>query len=146
MNLDSPETTAYEPGSASGDIDIVKHLDWHTIITVDSETPPEMIAALDAYFTPFAQVPIKDDGKLAELPCLKCGELLNGDFVGFLMDNGGGFEWGLTHGEGHCKKCGWPARAYHFIKDKDGKELGSIRGLILQYHPDFVERRARSAR
>lgn len=48
----------------------------------------------------------------------------------------GAFTWGLTHGEGYCHYCGWPARLYHFIKDHTGNEQRIVR--LLQYHPDQI--------
>lgn len=126
----------------------VKHLDWRTLIVI--KTAPEGTAeALDKYFEPFAQPPGKpdeydgrftiDDGQ----PCLKCGENLAGGLSDFLFGKGG-FEWVLAHGEGHCKNCGWPARAYHFIKNADGSDLATLRNVILQYHPDCVETRKKT--
>jgi hypothetical protein len=59
----------------------------------------------------------------AEGACLSCGEART-------------FTWGVTHGEGFCCKCHWPARLYHFIKDAEGKETRVVR--LLQYHPDQI--------
>jgi hypothetical protein len=122
----------------------VERLDWRTLIEPKAETPPDIIAALDKYFEPFAQGPftVKPDGKrdFGKQPCLKCDAPLSGGLAEALLGEGG-FEWGLAHGEGHCRKCRWPARAYHFIKDADGKDLMSIRGFIIQYHPDFVSKK-----
>lgn len=96
----------------------------------------DFIRDADAYFDTFA-APEKD--KHGELICLKCGEQLTG-FHAMLLGKGG-FEWGLAHGEGHCRNCGWPARAYHSAKKATGEDLFTVRNLILQYHPDFVETR-----
>jgi hypothetical protein len=121
------------------------HLDWRTFIEAKPDTEADIIAALDRYFSPFAALPIKTDenGKnvVDKQPCINCGKLLNGGLTSFLLGEGGGFEWGLVHGEGHCAACRWPARAYHFIKDAGGKDVMTLRNVILQYHPDFVERR-----
>lgn len=51
----------------------------------------------------------------------------------------GTFTWGLAHGEGHCCKCSWPARLYHFIKSADGEKKRIVK--LLQYHPDQVSLR-----
>jgi len=51
---------------------------------------------------------------------------------------GTGFEWGLGHGEGQCRNCHWPETLYHFVKDKGGNDVITIRGFLLQYHPDVV--------
>ena len=55
----------------------------------------------------------------------------------------GTFTWGLVHGEGHCYKCGWPARLYHFVKDADGEDARVVR--LLQYHPDSISLRETEA-
>lgn len=119
-------------------------LDWRTLFKPNG-LPPATIAAFDDYFACcFAQPPftVADDGKneIGKQPCLKCSEPLAGDLADFILRKGG-FTWGLAHGEGFCRNCRWPARAYHFIKDADGKELITIRNVILQYHPDFVTSR-----
>lgn len=48
----------------------------------------------------------------------------------------GSFTWALTHGEGCCHYCGWPARLYHFVKDDAGNERRIVR--LLWYHPDQI--------
>ena len=83
----------------------------------------------EEYFSHFALPTV--EGK-----CLKCGTVQGGLMAALL----GGFTYGLVHGEGRCSKCNWPGRANHYFKDKDGKEIGSLR-MILQYHPDFVNER-----
>lgn len=125
----------------------VEKMDWRTMIDAKEDTPAETIAALDKYFAGFAQPDITEkDGKkvLGNQPCIKCDEPLSGDLISGLFGKGG-FTWGLAHGEGHCKNCGWPARAYHFIKHDDGSELATIRNVILQYHPDYVTERKKSS-
>lgn len=75
-------------------------------------------------------------------PC--CGELLAaGDSItGLIM--GATFHWSLTHGEGYCRSCNYPARAYHF-------NVGPVERFvaILPYHPSSLttkaERRAMDA-
>jgi hypothetical protein len=122
----------------------IEKMNWRTVIDAQPETPQSTIDALDKYFEAFAQVSLTEkDGKkiLGEQPCIKCDEPLNGMMA--MMFGKGGFTWGIAHGEGHCKNCGWPARAYHFIKDSDGKDLMTLRNVILQYHPDYVTERKR---
>lgn len=92
----------------------------------------EAVEDLTAYFARFAK-PEWGDTPSVGCKCIKCGNYLSG----FL----GTFTWGLCHGEGFCSSCKWPARAYHFIKDRHGEDLATIRGVILQYHPDEVEER-----
>jgi len=58
--------------------------------------------------------------------CIACGTSLGGIL--------GSFQYDLIHGEGHCSNCGYPARANHYIKDTNGKEIMNL-NLILQYHP-----------
>ncbi len=96
---------------------------------------PKIIEDLRAYFHHFA-APNGDDH-----PCLRCKEPLTGGIAAALFGRGG-FEWGLAHGSGHCRCCGWPATAYHFIKDRDGKDLMTIRNIVLQVHPDDIEVRS----
>lgn len=99
---------------------------------------PKHIEDLDAYLRHFAAPKYGADGKVAEgHPCLHCEEPLAGGLMSLL--GRGGFEWGLVHGQGHCRNCGWPATAYHFVKDRDGAELLSFRNVILQAHPNDIE-------
>ena len=124
---------------------MAEQLNWRDLIAAADETPEETLAALDAYFEPFAALPgaVGDDGRFKiedGQPCLNCGEKLMGDLTDQLFGKGG-FEWGIAHGEGHCSNCRWPARLYHFIKDADGNDLMTLRSVCLQYHPDFVEKR-----
>lgn len=128
----------------------IKHLDWREVIKAQEGTDAAVCAALDAYFEPFAALPgeVTEDGsfKIAPgQPCINCGEGLSDGMMALMGFSKGGFEWGITHGEGHCRNCGWPTRAYHFIKDADGNDLMTLRGVLLQYHPDYVEKRAASA-
>lgn len=116
----------------------VAPLDWRNIITAAPDTPADIVAALDDYFRPFAEPCFRDDDKSKEMLCIECDKPLSG-LTAMLF--GGGFEWGIAHGEGHCAACRWPARAHHFIKDKDGKDIISVRNVVLQYHPEFVEKR-----
>lgn len=84
-------------------------------------------AAINKYLEPFAKP--AEDGK-----CLKCRTVQGG-----LM--GGGFRYGIAHGEGRCSKCGWPGRANHYPKDENGEDFARLT-IILQYHPDFVEEKS----
>lgn len=117
-------------------------LDWRTIFRVHVPLEPEYVRTLDSYFSSFAQFPfvLNEDGK-ADVqhghPCIRCGTPLLASLVGQLL--GDGFTWGLAHGEGHCRSCGWPARAYHHVCTADGELLVNIKYVILQYHPRFVE-------
>lgn len=58
-------------------------------------------------------------------PCICCGE----EYA---------FRWGLEHGTGYCFACKWPGTLYHFIKDRDGNDLTTVRGILLWAHPEFV--------
>jgi len=124
----------------------VGRLDWRTLFQPKDGLPPETVKTFDSYFECFAQPPmtVDADGKnnIGNMPCLKCGKDLLG-LASFML--GGGFTWGLAHGEGFCVACKWPARAHHFIKDEDGKDVITLRNVILQYHPDFVTKRKSKA-
>lgn len=125
----------------------MEHLDWRTVMSANAETSPNTIKALDKYFNHFVALELKDvDGKPEIQPqkCVGCQEELTG-FKSALFGKGG-FEWGITHGRGHCRNCGWPAFGHHFIKDEDGKDVVTIRNVILQVHPDFVDRKPRAGR
>lgn len=106
----------------------VKHCTIEDIgLEITGEDAPPIIDAINKYLADFA-------GKV----CPKCGSKLGGMF--------GAFTWGLAHGEGYCtggftgKRCGWPARGYHDIKDANGESLFEQRlPIVLAYHPDAVE-------
>lgn len=68
--------------------------------------------------------------------CVGCETLLIGKNI--IESLGSTFEWGIAHGEGHCAKCGYPARGIHRVKldDKDG-EL--VINQVLQYAPEGLE-------
>lgn len=122
----------------------VPHFDWRTVMSAKDDSPGDMAGALDKYFACFAQPPLTEkDGKphLGDHPCLKCDEPLTGMVA--MMLGKGGFTWGIAHGEGFCRNCRWPARAYHFIKYEDGRDLATLRNFILQYHPDVVMERTK---
>jgi hypothetical protein len=117
----------------------ITHATFATIGTAVEATPSEILEDLDAYFHRFADPKKGNDGNIAKgHPCLVCDAPLSPDLAGSLFGEGG-FMWGLTHGHGFCRKCRWPAIAYHFIKDRRGNELTTIRGVILQLHPDEIE-------
>jgi hypothetical protein len=110
----------------------VAHVALEDLANVKDGTKPEVVEDLRAYFHHFAK-PSGDDH-----PCLRCGKPLMGGLSAFLL-NDGGFEWGLVHGQGHCRCCGWPATAHHFIKDRNGEDLMTVRNMVLQVHPDDIE-------
>lgn len=95
-----------------------------------AEPVPELLEDINAYLEPFA-APILLDGKNM---CPHCGHAFNGSITDHLFGSGG-FEWGLAHGEGHCRCCRWPARLYHFVKDRHGEDLMTFRHLVLAYRP-----------
>jgi hypothetical protein len=103
-------------------------------MTVKEGASAEMAEDLEKYFHHFAK---PGEGH----PCLRCGNPLSPKIIDALLGTEGGFEWGLVHGHGHCRKCRWPAVAHHFIKDRDGKDICTIHNLILQAHPDDIELR-----
>lgn len=105
----------------------VPHAQVTDIFVVERPPTPTGVEDLEdvaAYLEHFA-VPMRDaDGKPTQ-ECLACHETHT-------------FRWGLTHGTGHCNHCGWPATLYHFIKDRNGADLVTIRGVLLQAHPDDI--------
>lgn len=123
-----------------------ERLDWHTLFKLKDDADPAFVSALDSYFECFAQPKMKigEDGRgdIGDQPCIKCEKPL---LCLMSMVLGGGFTWGIVHGEGFCRECKWPARAHHFIKDAEGKDVITIRNVILQYHPDFVSERKRKS-
>ena len=80
---------------------------------------PEEAADIRAYFSNFVAPIPSPNGRGA---CVHCGT----EWI---------FTWGLAHGAGHCTTCGWPARLYHFIKDRNGADLLTYRDRALQYRP-----------
>ena len=59
--------------------------------------------------------------------CPGCGSTLSGLF--------GTFEWEIVHGEGQCRKCRYPCRAYHRPKTGPIKFFSAV----LPYHPDGLQ-------
>lgn len=75
--------------------------------------------------------------------CICCGSRLGAkDVVDAFIGGADGpptFKWGIQHGEGTCSKCGYPARAMHYIgKTENEPEIMTIRNYILQYHPSTL--------
>lgn len=103
---------------------VIDHCKFESLLKGDCDE--DLRKSISDYLSVFAEP--NDDGK-----CLKCGTV-QGGLMSVIL---GGFVYGLQHGEGRCSKCGWPGRANHYFKDKDGKDIGSI-NIILQYHPDVV--------
>lgn len=112
----------------------VPHCTITDVASVKGDTDSEVLNDLAAYFNHFAK---PSEGNR----CLRCQRPLVPSLAEALMFGDGGFEWGLVHGRGHCRSCGWPAAAHHFIKDRHGNELITIRNMVLQDHPDDIELR-----
>jgi len=106
----------------------IPRLDWREIFVVDPDIESDDVDAFDAYFSRFAAL---NSGK-----CLNC-DAVQGGLMSAVLGNG--FQYGLRHGEGFCRGCGYPARANHY-------SIGPIRCLeiILQYHPDELHERRRA--
>lgn len=100
-------------------------LDWRDLFTVREALSDEEAGALDAYFRQF--LPPGDCAACSAQQGVRGG----GDGLIDSILARGAFTWGLANGEGYCRKCGYPARAYH-------RDVGPIKFLclILQYHPD----------
>lgn len=117
-----------------------EHCTFADIGTAADDTPADVLAVLSNYFSAFAKPVRTEDGYQL---CISCGKRLTGMMAAFM---GGGFEWGIAHGEGHCANCRWPGRAHHFIHDdKSDEPLITIHNMVLQYHPDFVDQRQTEA-
>lgn len=104
---------------------------------ITGELPEGFLDAANSYLEPFAAPVWRERNDRKVMVCLHCGDDLTGLMASLF--GSGGFEWGLVHGEGHCRGCGWPARALHYAKDAKGEDLFSLRNMVLQYRPD-VER------
>lgn len=102
----------------------------------DGGPAPEVVEDLNAYFHHFAKPQMPDH------LCLRCQRPLTGLMTTLL---GGGFEWGIAHGHGHCRTCGWPCTAHHQIKDRAGEHLMTVRNLVLQAHPDDIDVKRKEA-
>lgn len=107
------------------------HCTWTDILAVKEggEIAEADQAALADYFARF--LPPRDE-------CVGCGGTLVGKDIIEVAIGSATFEWGLVNGEGHCRRCRWPARAYH-------RDVGPIQFLnfVLQYHPDELVIRAK---
>jgi len=106
---------------------------------VTGDGNPEIIEDLQAYLHGFAARKRDAQGNLRDgNPCLVCDQPLQGGFASMLTARGGGFQWGIAHGSGHCGECGYPGIAYHFVKDRHGADLMTFRHVVLQPHPEFI--------
>lgn len=113
-----------------------EHCTLADMATMKGEPPtPTFITDCENYFHQFVK-PVREAKDQSPI-CFHCGEHLTGVMA---MLGRGGFEWGITHGEGHCAGCKWPARAHHFAKNAMGEDLFTLRNFVLSYHPDFVRR------
>jgi len=110
----------------------IPHMRLADLGTVTEKADPEFIAIMEEYLQEFAK---PGDGPM---PCLHCGYPVIQDLAQQFLGARGGFEWGYVHGHGWCKECRWPIVMHHFIKDKSGKEILTIRFIPLQVHPDKV--------
>ena len=88
-------------------------------------------AEADDYLQRF--VPPRANEKGDMILCVCGARLFGGGMMGAAFF--ATFTWGLVHGEGICRDCGYPTRMYHqFSGDKDCT-------FPLQYHPDDVEQK-----
>lgn len=109
-------------------------LSWRSFIKIEEgKLEPEQERALYEYFSKFIPNTNKRFGTGDDLTidCVGCGKLLAGGIVGLFL--GQTFTWGIAHGEGYCRECGYPARAIHY-------DVGPIKRLefIFQYHPEEI--------
>ena len=90
---------------------------------LEFNTDPDVIA----YLRHYAKPKVDDAGVVRQgQPCVAC-------------DAQHSFTWGLVHGQGFCTGCGWPGTLYHFVNDKEGKEVATMRGALLWAHPTEIE-------
>jgi len=106
----------------------------------DPEVAAKYVAKINNYLKIFVKPIESEFANSKHYVCFNCGEALTG-LMATLMAKGGGFHWGIVHGEGFCGNCTWPCRAYHYLKDDDGSELLTLRGLTLQYLPEYVTKK-----
>lgn len=123
--------------------DSVEKCDWTTFISADTDPPMETddMDTIRLYFEQFCAPTIKaKNGSEKELvvTCPQCKKVLNDMFEALV--HGGGFTWGLLHGAGHCRECGWPCAGHHYIRSPDGEDLVSLLEFPLPYHPEYVTR------
>lgn len=101
---------------------------------------PEWIETIDQYLLNFAARKRNEDNTMSEgNPCLRCDKQLQGSLARQLFYSDEGFAWGMAHGHGYCKNCGWPCQLYHRVVDKNGEELMKFRHVVLQVHPKHIE-------
>ncbi len=116
-------------------------LDWRSFIVMKdgSALSEEHARILDAYFRRFVELPKNEKG---ESVCLGCDLPFCKDELTDALLGGSPFRaswrWSLAHGERHCTKCGWPARAYHYDigKSETSEALITRMTLTLAIHPD----------
>lgn len=104
----------------------------------DEKYRDRIIARSDEYLSAFV-APTMINGKRH---CFNCGKEIN-PFSQAVGLPAVAFSWGLTHGEGFCTGCGWPARGIHRPKlnpkDKSETEpMWTLSNFFLSYHPDYV--------
>lgn len=113
--------------SAPEDPVALPHMRASDILKIGDDTPKEYVEDLDAYFEPFVS---------ETNSCINCGAAMDGFKQALGLAEA--YQWGLRHGEANCSGCGWPARGMHYIKDRNGDDLLTIRNVFLPYHPDGV--------
>lgn len=123
---------------------------WRDVLKVNStpETTPEELAAgeaqmdaLNHYFANFAPHQKNDKGEPICLCCRK--RFPSNELAGALGVCETSNEWSLTHGEAHCRHCGWPSRVYHYdLANDKGEVMFPGRAVFsLQYHPSGMSLR-----
>lgn len=124
------------------DKDKIDKCDWSTFLTVSTDPPitEDDQSTIALYFSQFCQPEIKaknGDKKEFIVNCPQCKKRLNNPF--YALANGGGFTWGIIHGQGHCRECRWPCAGHHYIRSPDGEDLVTIQNVPLAYHPEYVQ-------
>ena len=98
------------------------------IAEIKPDMSAEILEDFNAYLEPFILPEQKEDSTWATGGNLcSCGKALDG-----LL---GTFEWGIKYGDGFCSECGQLVRYYHTIKDRHGKVLAELKGVMFLYRP-----------
>lgn len=101
------------------------------ILTIGENCPPEILEDITNYFSNFLAP--HTTGEVKDEVCPNCGKYSRGVRAALM---GGGFEWGLVHGEAHCVACGYPARGHHNILDRNGESILTLRNFFIFYAPE----------
>lgn len=92
---------------------------------------------LDNYLRDFAR-PIRNIAD--EMSCLGCGAQLTARTEKTAQKLGRTVDVDEETGEGRCLNCGYPLRALHMMRSRQGQLLVRLVGFPLLYHPNSTKR------